>query len=802
MAIPFAYLAPVHLTEHGGATSTIAYVARNVIDDPRFEQPLDYSHLRADLAWEEVILPEGCSPAFRDRSALAVALDEAEMRKVRTPLTARKRRPQVGLGLVLALPPSDEVSIDEAAEILRRVVLAARGSEAVPIHLAIHEARVNRHGHALFALRSVDRDGVFGMKLRDFIARVRHTAGNYDTDVVEGVHWPDLSWEVQQSYFHELGIDLVVDPIAPRPGKHLSPVVYGSGKIINKTNEQIAFNRSHAYAENVRAIEGSPSRLIETLLRGRSSLRTAEIERLCAKFLDSEADQDANAARILTDQNIITLSDPGYDRKPRYVTTRRMHRLLTRAAALIDRSGESQIRTFTGINGNDVLAQMLEWCVETRRERPLILGAKLSDCDAAKIELAACAPIAGTVEMAVTGSQDLRAEGRRRDVCLRTNRPVIVPHAELIDDYQLARLIIATRQIGTELVLGHDQSNQTGVVCRHLPAYAADRTTTKAALTSEDRRSTEAVRLLRAGLVRHAIDKMTHGGLLEFGSLPNLAEDAPRFVVCDDPRRLKELSQNRRFGPERSAGIDLSEAVLSLREARGLSAEARLAVEATAPRNLWSALLLVASRGQNARLHVIPALARSAAELVDVARSSLPGALPHERAMRKDPDAAINRIVSDMTNDLEVLPETTPVEIKPPRPIHATEDVRRLLAHDRIARHGYRLLYDYVGPHNVDRTENTTRALSLYCNELTRTVVRFLGGVERKLPLDPNMSFDLPSELEELEPERWDYLDVYQLRTDLRCLTIPGRNCPINPASNFAVRRLSRPHNELSRSAT
>ncbi|WP_177234640.1 hypothetical protein [Bradyrhizobium sp. cf659] len=198
---------------------------------------------------------------------------------------------------------------------------------------------------------------------------------------------------------------------------------------------------------------------------------------------------------------------------------------------------------------------------------------------------------------------------------------------------------------------------------------------------------------------------------------------------------------------------------------------------------------------------MIPELARNAAELVDVARSSLSGALPHQRATRKDPDAAISKIVSAITNSLEVLPDTTPVEPKPPRPIHATEDVRQL-AHDRIAKDGYTLLYDFVGPHNADRVENTTRALSLYRNELTRKVIRFLAGIERKQPRDPSMSFDLPSELKELEPERWNYLDVYQLKTDLRCLMIPGRNCPINPASNFAVRRSSRPRNGLSRSAT
>ncbi|MFK4726126.1 hypothetical protein ABIE89_007226 [Bradyrhizobium niftali] len=159
MAISFAFLTKAHLTEHGGATSAIAYLARDIVHDPRFERAFDYTHLRADLAHEEIILPLDCPVSFLDREKLAVKLDGTELRKVRTPLSKRNRRPQIGLALVVALPPATEVSADEAAEIMRRIVVAARGSAPVPIHIAIHEARVNRHGHALFALRPLDRDG-------------------------------------------------------------------------------------------------------------------------------------------------------------------------------------------------------------------------------------------------------------------------------------------------------------------------------------------------------------------------------------------------------------------------------------------------------------------------------------------------------------------------------------------------------------------------------------------------------------------------------------------------------------------
>jgi hypothetical protein len=873
VAIAFAKLVPVHLAEHGGAVSAIAYLARDIVHDPRFEQPFDYSHLRADLAHEEIILPLDCPVTFLDRETLAIALDGAELRKIRTPLSQRNRQPQVGLALVVALPPSTEVSVDEAAEIFRRIVLAARGSEPTPIHLAIHEARINRHGHALFALRPVHRDGLLGLKLRDFIVRLRHTgSGNYKADVVEGIHWPSLTWEIHQTFFHELGIDLVVDPIAPEPGKHFSPVVFSSGKIDNsETVEQIASSRVKAHADNVRAIEGSPTRLVETLLRGRSSLPIAELPRLCAKFFDGETHQDERVDRILTDQNIITLTDPARAKGPRYATTRRMLRLLTRAAGLIDLPSGSRIKTFTEADEGSVLAQISQRCnAEGSYEKPLILGMKLSDCDAASTELAAYNPVVGTLDMVVTGALDIRAGGPKRDLCLRPGRPVIVPHAELIDDRRLARLMIATNSVGAELILGHDQSSQTGVVCRHLAAYAADKQRAETgAPTAEDRGSFTAVRLLRAGLVQNALNEIASRGSLEFGSMPNHAGDASLFTVCDDPGQVDDLCRTIRrdrvqagsigkpvpvtalgkelefsvdewivmtkptdsnsakaefarilavdpinaaievVGSGEKRRIDLRSgpavrpaALLSIREARNLFADAKVAVRATDPRRLWSALLLTAMLGQNARLHVDPKLARNKNELVEVARLSLPGALPHHRAVRRDPDAQAGKILLDIRNSFEFLPDTTPVEIKPPRPINATQDVRRLLAYDSDARDGYKLLYNYVAPHNPDHIENTTRALGLYRNELTRTVIRFLAGIERTSRRDPHAALDFPRELDELEPERWNYLEVYWLRTDLRCLTIPGRDCPINPASSFAARRLSRANNGLKPSAT
>src|ERR1700682_1192642 len=147
MAIIFARLDPVHLTTRSGAARLIAYTGRTVIADRGFFH--DYRHLAADLVHEEVMLPADYPAAFYDPEILAGALDRAELQKVRTPLELRNRLPQVGLALTIALPPDDEVFLHEAAEIVRRVVNAARGSHPIPIHCAIHDSRLNRHGHAL-----------------------------------------------------------------------------------------------------------------------------------------------------------------------------------------------------------------------------------------------------------------------------------------------------------------------------------------------------------------------------------------------------------------------------------------------------------------------------------------------------------------------------------------------------------------------------------------------------------------------------------------------------------------------------
>jgi hypothetical protein len=126
MAIPFARLMPMRLTLQSGAVRPLAYTSRAALYDPRLETVFDYTHLDGDYACGDIIVPEGHPLAFNDLGIFAASLDLAEFSKVRMPLEERERGIQIGLSLVVALPPEDELWRHEAAELLLRIVTAPR----------------------------------------------------------------------------------------------------------------------------------------------------------------------------------------------------------------------------------------------------------------------------------------------------------------------------------------------------------------------------------------------------------------------------------------------------------------------------------------------------------------------------------------------------------------------------------------------------------------------------------------------------------------------------------------------------
>jgi hypothetical protein len=102
------------------------------------------------------------------------------------------------------------------------------------------------------------------------------------------------------------------------------------------------------------------------------------------------------------------------------------------------------------------------------------------------------------------------------------------------------------------------------------------------------------------------------------------------------------------------------------------------------------------------------------------------------------------------------------------------------LSNDPNAKLAYHLLYEFVSPNNPQHIENTEIALNLRLNPLTQSVIRFLAGLVTD-EADRETWSDYPIELEDAEPKHWGPLDVYRFRQDLRWLSLPSSQNPINP---------------------
>lgn len=830
MAIPYAQFSVVSLAELAGATTNVAYIFRDRIDDPRLPGgAIDYTELAGDVIYEDIVLPDENFAGMFDHASLARALDAAELRKVVKPLRERKRLPQAGFALIVALPAPHEASLHEAIEISQRIARLVRGSLPVTIHLAIHKALTNRHAHYLFSTRLLNANGEFAGKARDFAARVRHCS-NGAPEIVEGLHWPNLAHEVQQAFFAEIGVDLVVDPIAPIPMRHL------------KERKELPAARLDHQSANIEIIKGPPLQLIDGLLRGRSTLPVTALKQLCAKFFDDCG--RVHIDRILLDEQIVSYTDLHNPSAAGCMTTRPVHDLLMRAAEIIDQPRQTTVVAATGPDEDSVVAQIVRLS-EGASTNALILGLSHSD-----FERTAEAIASETSTLRIEGLDPLGVE---TELGLRERPLVIVPRAELIEDQQLALLIVAAKEAGSRLVLGHVQGAQTGTVRRQLAAYAADVLATPE-VPADHEATALAERLLRAGLVGHAVGAMVNRGRIEFGNRPDCLPTELEFVVCDNPMRLSatrdivrgsyghsgpikawiqlaNIPHEPEFLPgewlvstaqlvsndavesgefmqlvgvnQATAVIDVMirdefeqidlrvdhariqpAAALSLRQAFGLEGPARLTIEVTDPRRVWATLLLAAKHGNHAGIFVDPKIAKNQLEIVVAARRSLFAALPHLRTVFDDVVPELTMAITEDRDGNQTLPGMAPSKPKAPRPVVAPTTLREILA-DPWAREGYEQLSILLNPSIPEAVANKTKALKMFNDEATRSVICFLAGdghdgLTARHPheqADLEASPDLPNDMD--EPVHWNFLQIYRLKQNLTHIALPYQTDPL-----------------------
>jgi len=100
------------------------------------------------------------------------------------------------------------------------------------------------------------------------------------------------------------------------------------------------------HERNEEIVLGEASLLVDSLLRGRTTVSVGEIRRILVPFIDRESDREFRLNQILGDPEIITYSLHAEDPRATRLTTRAIHRLITSATENIDRIAEVDSKPF------------------------------------------------------------------------------------------------------------------------------------------------------------------------------------------------------------------------------------------------------------------------------------------------------------------------------------------------------------------------------------------------------------------------------------------------------------------------
>jgi hypothetical protein len=514
----------------------LAYLSRDKIFDANLERDCDYSASFGDLVHSRLVLPEGLN--FASVEEFANALDAAERKRMRKS-TNRQRWPQIAVAIVIALPPEDEVTLDEAVELIHRFRQLIVGSRSLASFEVIHdrsrikEGDKNRHAHVVVTLRAGDNGGFHRKKERDFLALPRNSVGpkGPHAHVAEAIHWPSVWFDIQQAFFAERAIDLKVDPPAPVPQHHWSL------KSQRKDPHRRKAHTDHAKQESIALIKGAPVEIVELLLRDRAAAPVRELEQLLARFFDSTRDRHYELERILADQAIVALAPKSNDRSATWIATRAANALISEAIEWVDRSTTQQqtepngglVTICSGSTPNSVHERLLAAVAIDCKMAPIIIGQVKSHCDAMEEALTHLGPNKAKIGMALKPNP---FTGQQSPIEVAKRATIILPRGECISDLDLAKLLKIAKQNGARVFMGYDSTEHGR---RHaLATSLADRFGQRASTNA-----TEALQDLGAGLVNTALKYLAAAATIEFVDLDCGERADIDFVVCDDPDRLR-----------------------------------------------------------------------------------------------------------------------------------------------------------------------------------------------------------------------------------------------------------------------
>ena len=283
MAIAFSRVS-IHSRSKGhSAVAGAAYRAGISLFDERTGETYDFTQ-KSEVSFSQILLPEGASEQYLDRSFLWNAVERAEKRK----------DAQLAKDVVLALPKeiSRERQIDLALQFAQDHFV--RHGLVVDVALHDHESG-NPHAHLYVTTRRLIGN-TFGQKARDL--NPEFAKGRVASQDYWGEKWRDQ----QNAFFKSQGIELEVDANHLVSQRHEGRVRDGEAHYLRQENRE-------RRAASIDIALNDPSSVLNVLSRQQGVFTERTLGRLLLKNTDSKEQYDKALKGVMSHPDLVSLGE-------------------------------------------------------------------------------------------------------------------------------------------------------------------------------------------------------------------------------------------------------------------------------------------------------------------------------------------------------------------------------------------------------------------------------------------------------------------------------------------------------------
>ncbi|MBX9706068.1 MAG: MobA/MobL family protein, partial [Gammaproteobacteria bacterium] len=296
MAIAFASVT-IHSRSQGySAVAASAYRSGTVLRDERTGETHHYGH-RTDVAYSQIMLPEGADDKFLDREYLWNEVERAE----------KRQDAQLAKDVILALPK--ELNLDQQITLARQFANYHFVSKGLVADVAIHNDEGNPHAHIYITTRRLIGDKFDRYKARDLNPLFANRRGNHGF-IAEKDYWGEQWRTFQTDFFTEHNLEITVDANYLVPTRH-------EGRI--RESEHYLKEENQLLREaNVELALESPESLLNLLSLHYSVFREADIQKLVFKQTQGGDAYNTAIATLKAHPDLIELANGIYTTKANY----------------------------------------------------------------------------------------------------------------------------------------------------------------------------------------------------------------------------------------------------------------------------------------------------------------------------------------------------------------------------------------------------------------------------------------------------------------------------------------------------